>query len=277
MPHLFLSRPRVHQLFQVRSHLLTHHKWQSINAFCYGAGGVFFCAGSIFSFPYLEDYVDIGTSCFFTGSIVYSVVTLHDLLEVLANAIMYKRKSTLKTTLEFTTAFLYLFGTALFIVRGIFAFGDKFVEAAYCFIIGSVAFLVGASINMLQIVRASSLTQLQLLNMTALSFIIGSVLYVVASIPYLWEQHDDNRLFNFLASQYLLGSFLFLFGGICNYGRSKMVLEMVLDKIDRHVLEEVEASNTNEGEESEKTPLLTRDVEREKVRWKRYGQNHVGQ
>jgi hypothetical protein len=48
------------------------------------------------------------------------------------------------------------------------------------------------------------------------------MLFVVASVPYLWHIQSDAdkvRLFTYLGWEYVLGSLLFLFGGAVNYLR----------------------------------------------------------
>ncbi|MEZ5836282.1 MAG: hypothetical protein R3D03_11185 [Geminicoccaceae bacterium] len=55
------------------------------------------------------------------------------------------------------------------------------------------------------------MTTLQLMNLTALAFVAGSVLFTVASVPYLWQfasHQDERRSGTFLASQYVAGSVL---------------------------------------------------------------------
>lgn len=100
----------------------------------------------------------------------------------------------------------------------------------WCFVIGSVLFAVGASVNALRIIgvrNAPSLITIRLFNLTAVTFVIGSILFVVASIPYLWTIENDsdrNTLFAFLAWQYLVGSELFFLGGIVNYYRAFIVM-----------------------------------------------------
>jgi len=65
------------------------------------------------------------------------------------------------------------------------------------------------------------------MNLTAVSFIDGSILFAVASAPYLWtieNPTDRYTLFTFLAWQYLIGSALFLLGGVFNYCRAYVVM-----------------------------------------------------
>ena len=80
---------------------------------------------------------------------------------------------------------------------------------------------------MLEIVQAKDLITLQLMNLTALTFVTGSALFAVASIPYLMSLSDpaDRRAIDaFLAWQYILGSVLFLAGGVFNYWRACVVM-----------------------------------------------------
>jgi 23S rRNA G2445 N2-methylase RlmL len=101
------------------------------------------------------------------------------------------------------------------------------IAGAWCFVTGSLLFIAGACINVLQIVRARSLITLQLMNLTAVTFVVGSVLFAVASVPYLWDIKDQayrTTLYAFLAWQYLIGSLLFLMGGVFNYWRAYVVI-----------------------------------------------------
>jgi predicted membrane channel-forming protein YqfA (hemolysin III family) len=93
-------------------------------------------------------------------------------------------------------------------------------------------FVLGACINVLQIVQAETMLTLQLMNLTAITFVVGAVLFTVASIPYLWgieSAGDRVTIYDFLAWQYLVGSILFLAGGIFNYWRAYIVVQRALD------------------------------------------------
>ena len=64
------------------------------------------------------------------------------------------------------------------------------------------------------------------MNLTAITFVTGSMLFAVASIPYLFnlQSSTDQRTVDaFLASQYVVGSVLFLLGGWFNYRRARIV------------------------------------------------------
>ena len=129
----------------------------------------------------------------------------------------------------------------LFIVGSIFFLSAVgwIVAGAWCFVIGSVLFLIGACVNVIQIVQERSLITLQLMNLTAISFIVGSVLFAVASIPYLWTVENAAErytLFSFVAWQYVIGGLLFLLGGVYNYSRAYLLMR---DEIQRRTQQKV--------------------------------------
>jgi len=228
MPHMFSNRPRLHDLTADRSDLRAQFRWETINAVAYKLGGLVFIAGSILFFPAFEAYADIGAWTFFAGSLIYLVVTVHDLLEVRR----HWRKASPPDRwqlLDHIAASSYVWGTILFTVGSVFFLSDVgWIDAgAWCFIIGSLLFVLGACINVLQIVRAESRVTLQLMNLTAVTFVVGSVLFAVASVPYLWPAVPDptrRTLYAFLAWQYLFGSLLFFLGGVFNYWRAYVVV-----------------------------------------------------
>ena len=228
MPHTFLERPRLLNLAAETGSRQSHFFWESLNAAVYLIGGGIFIAGSFFFFPTLEEYQDTGCLLFFLGSLLYLVVTGHDMAEVWARR--YEARGGFGQRLgEIVSAFAYLSGTVLFTVGSVFfsSLLDWGLLGAWTFIIGSACFVAGAMINVLQIVRAGSMAKLVLLNLTAVSFLVGSVLFTVASIPYLWHfaaPEDGAILYGFLAWQYLVGSALFLAGGLFNYMRAVLVL-----------------------------------------------------
>ena len=94
--------------------------------------------------------------------------------------------------------------------------------------IGSLLFVAGAAVNVVQIVKAQGVVTMQLMNLTAVTFVTGAVLFTVASIPYLWRienEADQTLVYRFLAAQYLVGSVLFLAGGVFNYRRARIVID----------------------------------------------------
>lgn len=229
MPHLFVNRPRLHDLVGEDPNLKSNFRWETVNAVTYEAGGLVFIAGSICFFPALSAYANIGAWIFFAGSLLYLLVTAHDMAEVVRHIWRKPSEVDLWERLEFWAAFCYVLGTLLFVAGSVFflSYVGLFIAGAWCFVIGSLLFVVGAVINVLQIVQADDLITLQLMNLTALTFVVGSVLFAVASIPYLWHfgnSSDERILDGFLAWQYLVGSFLFFLGGLLNYRRAYRVV-----------------------------------------------------
>lgn len=224
MPHLFTNRPRRHNLVSEHPAGHRHFSWEAANAILYVIGGATFIAGSICFLPTYEDLGDLGAWIFFGGSLLYLIVTVHDLLE----SIIYWNKSTgldKEHWLEFIAARVYVAGTLLFIVGSILFLSSvgMITGGAWCFIIGSFLFFLGACVNVLQITQAGSTLTLQLLNATAITFVVGSILFLVASVPYLWQvadQSDRFELFTYLAWQYIFGSILFFAGGVFNFCRA---------------------------------------------------------
>jgi predicted membrane channel-forming protein YqfA (hemolysin III family) len=228
MPHLFTNRQRRHDLSAARGQAGRQFVWETVNAVLYKIGGVVFIIGSILFFPRFEAYADAGAWTFFFGSLLYLVVTGHDAIEVWRNR-PGATGHDIRRQLEVIAAGGYLVGTLLFTVGSILFLSSVGLTTAgaWCFVLGSLLFLIAASVNVLQIVEASSLLTLQLMNLTAVSFVAGSVLFTVASIPYLWSidnAADQREIDTFLAWQYLFGSALFLLGGVFNYWRACLVI-----------------------------------------------------
>jgi len=223
MPHLFTSRPRQYTLFEDKTFGISEFKLELFNGILYLVGGITFIIGSVFFLPRYEALFDVGAWIFFGGSLVYLVVTAQDLWE----SSKYLRSQTLLSLwdwLEFLAANVYVAGTILFIVGSLFFLSEvgMIVAGSWCFIIGSLLFLIGACINIIEIAKAKSLVKLQLLNITAIAFALGSTLFLVASIPYLWQPIDmqeQSLLFGYVAWEYIVGSVLFFLGGVANYYR----------------------------------------------------------
>jgi hypothetical protein len=54
MPHLFVNRPRLHDLTKGRADVRAQFRWETINAVLYKIGGIIFIIGSILFFPRFE-------------------------------------------------------------------------------------------------------------------------------------------------------------------------------------------------------------------------------
>lgn len=224
MPHLFTNRPRQHNLFSDEPAGSRHFSWESVNSVLYLLGGLTFVLGSIFFLPKYAHYADTGAWIFFGGSLVYLIVTVHDLFE--ASAYLRSRENaSFWERLELFAAGVYVSGTVLFIIGSLFFLSkiDFVVAGSWCFIWGSLLFLVGAFINVIQIIQAGSMFTLQLMNATAICFTIGSVIFLLASVPYLWSHKQtafQQKLYSYMAWEYIAGSIFFLTGGIFNFYRS---------------------------------------------------------
>jgi hypothetical protein len=229
MPHLFVNRPRLTDLTSSKADLRKHSLWEKINAAVYLAGGIIFVIGSILFFPSLAAYADLGAWIFFGGSLLYLLVTGHDLAEVRRHLREIVGVKTVWDKIEFWAALSYTAGCVLFAIGSLLflSSGALFVGGAWCFVIGSLLFVLGAVINVLEIVLAKDLITLQLMNLTALTFVTGSTLFAVASIPYIMALNDpmDRKTIDaFLAWQYIVGSALFLAGGVFNYWRAYVIM-----------------------------------------------------
>jgi hypothetical protein len=238
MPHMFVNRPRLHDLTKDHQDLRAQFRWETINAVLYKIGGFLFIIGSIFFFPRFEAYANTGAWIFFAGSLLYLVVTVHDLAEVRRHWWIEKAHDR-ATVLEYAAAASYVWGTVLFTVGSVFFLSAVgwFKAGAWCFVIGSLLFVVGAGINVLQIVNSDTIKTLQLMNLTAITFVVGAVLFTVASVPYLWDfkaASDRTTLYAFLAWQYLAGSVLFFMGGVFNYWRAYVVMRAEIEGLHQN-------------------------------------------
>lgn len=234
MPHHFVNRPRLHSLVEAAGDLQANFRWEAVNAAIYNLGGIVFMIGSVLFFPRFSAYADIGAWAFIVGSGLYLVVTGHDMLEAGRHLGTLDRPP-LTERLSFWSAATYLAGTVLFTIGSVLFLSaiGQVTTGAVCFIVGSLLFVVGATIDVLQIVQAQTLKAPQLMNLTGVCFLVGSTLFAVASVPYLWSWQasaDSDKVFGFLALQYLIGSSLFLDGGIFNYWRASIVVRDALAK-----------------------------------------------
>ena len=152
MPHMFTNRPRIHDLTSSRADLRAQFRWETINAVLYKVGGLIFIAGSVLFFPRFEAYADAGAWTFFAGAgVLYLIVTGHDYLEVRRHWRDPGARDR-SEKLEYTAAASYLVGTVLFTVGSVFflSYVGWYTAGAWCFIIGSLLFVLGACVNVLQ-------------------------------------------------------------------------------------------------------------------------------
>lgn len=230
MPHLVTHRPRVTNLASRDEAAVSHKVWETISAFSYKLGGLTFLAGSIFFFPALEPYLAVGGWLFVAGSVLYLLVTGHDLLEVVKYWRSHKT-DTFADRIELVAASSYVSGSLLFLAGSLCFLPslDAVAVGAWCFIVGSVLFVAGGLVNILQVVEAPSMLYMQLFNVTIAMFLIGSSLFAVASIPYLWHLSGSAKteITAFAAAEFLFASVLFFTGGLAIYYR-----KLVRDKVE---------------------------------------------
>lgn len=198
--------------------------WEGLNASAYIVGALCFVMGSIFFLPALDQYSASAAWLFILGSLIYLAVTLEDFAETL-NYYRHNERYGRKTVLEFFTLGGYVIACILFLAGSIFFLPSIFKEAwgAWCFIIGSALFAAGATISVTQITEAGTMVGLQLLNAVAICFILGSLLFLIPSIPYLWPIEESSfayKLFTFASGQFIFASLLFLGGGGANFYRA---------------------------------------------------------
>ena len=81
----------------------------------------------------------------------------------------------------------------------------------------------------MQIFEATNKRDAQMLLIVAMFYIIGSVMFLVPSVPYLFDfdtTDDKNKIHTFLAAIYICGSVCFTVGGIINFCRSRTFEEL---------------------------------------------------
>merc|ERR1719410_2566635 len=83
MPHLFLQRKRLTNFIAGVEDIDQHFQWEKFGAVAYVIGGIIFIAGSVYFLPKYEEHEFQGAVLFIVGSLLYGVVSCHDLAEVI--------------------------------------------------------------------------------------------------------------------------------------------------------------------------------------------------
>ena len=190
-----------------------------------------FVIGSVFFLPKYSDLEPVGSWIFFVASIFYLIVAFHDALELTHKNRENMSLGQLFLNIDFAAALNYMFGSILFMVGSVLFLPDValFAAGAWCFIIGSFNFTAGAILNGLQIFEATTKQDAQYLLLTAMSYIIGSVAFLIPSIPYLFSfetESDEEKIDTFLAAIYIAGSVCFTVGGCINFYRSEALVDL---------------------------------------------------
>jgi hypothetical protein len=250
MPHLFTNRPRKYAIGVHKDKLISHHTWEKINVLAYEIGGILFIAGSVLFLPKYGDYEAEGAWLFIVGSILYLVVTFHDGIELLFN-----KEAALALFVDSMAALTYVVGSIAFIFGSAFFLPsvDKTVAGAWCFIWGSVLFIIGAIMNALQIYEAPSVWSSRYMLLTAVCYIIGSVFFTLASVPYLWtfqNSQDETKIDEYLAIQYIIGSVCFFLGGCINGLRAYLIIKRDKQQLGGKLQRQQQQENINTADEN---------------------------
>jgi hypothetical protein len=200
-----------------------HPTWEAINAIVYELGGILYILGSILFLPAYEEHVSVASLLFVVASVLYIIVSLHDCIEIFFCSEEF-------VLLDAAAAVSYVVGAVIFIFGSIFFLPGvgRYTAGAWCFIWGSFLFVAASAMNAMQIFQAKSLWTARYLNLTAVCYVIGSTMFMVASVPYLFtfESSEDQVMIDkFLAVQYIVGSVFFAIGGIINYIRAYLAVQ----------------------------------------------------
>ncbi len=118
MPHLFVNRPRLHDLTRDREDLRAQFRWETVNAILYKLGGLVFIAGSVL-FLSAVGRVHAGAWCFVLGSLLFVVGSV--LFTVVSVPYLWSvQEPAFRTTLFAFLAWQYLVGSTLFFAGGVF-------------------------------------------------------------------------------------------------------------------------------------------------------------
>ena len=225
MPHIFVNRPRLYGVHVSPEDVLGQFKWEAINAVFYVVGGILLTIGSVLFLPQYDAIQYIGAWIFIVASVLYITVSGHDLIEIISGG-----KPDWK---ELVAATSYVIGAGCFIAGSSFFLPhvELYTAGAWNFIIGSFLFVVGAVVNSIQLFASPTRKTAFLANLVAVSFVVGSTLYLSASVPYLSAFDTDRDLektYQYLAMLYIAGSLLFTLGGVLNIYRAKLIMEREL-------------------------------------------------
>jgi len=222
MPHLFLPRSRRFSI--TAEDVGTNANWERFNTFAYLLGGLILTFGSVCFLPSNEFEIDTGYKLYLWGSVLYLIVSKHDLAEVLACKEFSKHYR-----LDMTASANYILGSISYVAASVLYlsnFNSSF-GCSVCLILGSILYQVGALLNAMQIFDASSIWEARLMLLTALFYILGSTLYIVGSVPSLFEfedESDEGMIQLWSGTELILGSLFFFWGGSVNYVRAQLVI-----------------------------------------------------
>ncbi|CAB9499188.1 expressed unknown protein [Seminavis robusta] len=234
MPHVFVNRPRLFSANVIPvslDELRREYFWESVNAVFYILGGVLLTIGSILFLPQYEDVQYVGAWIFIVASILYLTVSGHDLIEINNHGGMFNPNN----LADLVAATSYSIGAINFILGSIFFLPhvEMYMGGAINFIMGSILFVVGAVVNSIQIFDSPTRLTAFYANLVAVFYVVGSTLYLSASVPYLFDldtDKDNDLVFQFAAILYIFGSMLFTVAGCVNIYRARLILIIETEK-----------------------------------------------
>lgn len=165
--------------------------------------------------------------------------------------------------LEFLNSLVNLCGSTLFISGNIIFLeksdSDYSTKGGLLFIFGSICFITGAIINIIQMYGEQTPGLERLANAVGLNYFAGSILFLLGSVFYELNLSGCNSsckqtIFSYSAGEYLTGSLFFVIGSFLNLIRNIIVnhvLKLHQSKNHRNTAEliEIELSDTDEGTE----------------------------
>lgn len=181
-----------------------------IHAVLQTLGALCFCVGSIFFLPALEHYFTVGLWLYLAGFVAFIAVSTHELSRGFS-----------------FVSFAYLVGSIVF-GTGCILFLPSIALAtagAWCFVVGSVGFSVGALGMLFSISANQSSTAFFWDQLATCSNLIGAILYLTGSLPYLHTFEslvDQDFSFLLAALEFLVGSILFSMAGFTSINQAIM-------------------------------------------------------
>lgn len=211
------------------------------------SAGLMFVAGSACFLPvfaqYLEVYIE-GCFLFVLGSVIYVGISAFCLREAVRTK-GYNSADTSESLLYLVGSVLFLVGTVLYWPNhegllnmawakqhSLGAYFNLFTaeyEAILFFICGSLVFAAAAYVNSIKARRAVDAYEATLLMAANVTYVAGSLLLVVGSVACLPRIGHSEFVLTLSAASILLGSFLYVVGGVLNMARTWSKLQKVIN------------------------------------------------
>ena len=229
MPHTFTNRTRkfANLLGVDPDKLRQQFRWEWVNSFCYEFGSCLFVVASILTLPAFSVRNDnanksLSAILIIAASCCFLVVSVHDGLEFYALG-----KDISKS--DFVAVVSYILGSFFPMVGSVFQYdwapSERF--GYFTFMCGSVSFIFGSVLNSLHIFESPTRRTAQYFLLTAISFIIGSTMFLVGSAARFTlsfaSSEDWYSVNTFVAAFYIVGSVMFCLGGLFNALRFRIV------------------------------------------------------